>query len=156
MLCGSVRSSLVRSSITSRLPQCLWPQNLIKTDHVVLQDHVTSYNIVYIHCNNVYAYQNWQGGDIGLSITRPFEHVILQGHMTHWIPYISTTTLTTATKVVRLATYNVELLSKNYSIPWSRVLAKVTWHIKYVMSLLKGLWPLHLARWWLTMIGFHS
>ena len=34
---------------------------------------------------------------------------------------------------------------------------KVTSHIKYIISLLlQGLWPLNMARWWLTMRDFHA
>ena len=49
-------------------------------------NHISNYKSLYILYQNVYGYQRWQSGDIqsGVSFhkfTRPFDHVILQGHV---------------------------------------------------------------------------
>lgn len=63
-------------------------------------------------------------------VRRPFDHVVLQGHMTNLPCYISTTTMTMASKLGRAVLYNEELLlinSQNLLISCS---CKVTWKTK--------------------------
>ena len=54
--------------------------------HVVLQDHMKKLKPIYVHCHNAHDYQTWQGGKIQgrasfKEVTRPFDQVVLQGHM---------------------------------------------------------------------------
>ena len=67
-------------------------------------------------------------------VTWPFDHVVLQDHMTNWNYYIFTTTVPMAAKPGRMVTYLKELLaikSFNALITWSR---KVTWQTKFILS----------------------
>ena len=85
-------------------------------------------------------------------VRRPFDDVVLQGHLTNKNMSISTTTMVIANKLL----YNEEIpsiKSQNLLITWS---FKVTWQINYVISLLpQNLRSLNLAKWWVTIRGFH-
>ena len=65
---------------------------------------------LYIHCNIVYGYQTWQGGDTQWNtsfhtVTRPFDYAVLQDHVEYQICYIATTTMPMITKRGKVVTY---------------------------------------------------
>ena len=117
---------------------------------------------LYIQYHNAYGHQAWQGGYIqwGASfhkVKRPFDHVALQGLMTDKIRYISTTKMTVAMKLGRVVTYKGELPPIKSQDPLILRSYKVTWQIKYLISLLlQGLRLLNLAMWWVIIRGFHA
>ena len=69
---------------------------------------------------------------------------------------ISITAICLATKLGMVGIYNQKfpfINSNNSLMTWS---CKVTWNIRYAISLLQqGLWPPNLVRWWLAMRSFH-
>ena len=57
----------------------------------------------YLYYNNIYGCQPWQSGDIPRrapthKVTSSLNHLVFWGHVTYWIPYISTCTRPLATK----------------------------------------------------------
>ena len=114
---------------------------------------------LYLYCQRVYGNLTWQDGHLPWwawtrKITWPFDHIVLQDHVTNWNYYISTTVVPMVTKLGRMVTYLELLLTIklfNGLITWS---CKVTWHTKTIISpLLECLWSPKLAEWWLTLRG---
>ena len=74
-------------------------------------------------------------------VTRDFDHVVLEDHVTHW-NHFSHTTVPIATKLARMVTYLEGLLpikSRDTLITWS---CKITWQTKTIISHLDGLLPI--------------
>ena len=96
-------------SVTSLLPQDLWPPNLQGGD---LSWEASTYNF-----------------------TQPFQYVVIiitssKGSVDNYIHYIFTTTMTLAIKLGRVVTYDEELPSLKLKDPLMTWICKVTWQIK--------------------------
>ena len=116
----------------------------------------------HIHYRNAYYHQTLQASYIQWGpylnkVTRTFDHMVLQGHTTNSICYISTTTMTIVTKLSLMVTYKEGLSSIRSQDPLAMWSCKVTWEMKYVISVLpQGLWSLNFARLWINIRGFHA
>ena len=112
------------------------------SDHkVISRDYARSCKNkpLYLYCQSVYGNLTWQDGHLPWwawtrKITWPFDHIVLQDHVTNWNYYISTTIVPMVTTLGRMVTYLELLLTIklfNGLITWS---CKVTWHTKTIIS----------------------
>ena len=122
------------------MPMCYLPwcgQVAGPFDRLVLQDHVTK--DLYLQYHNGYGHQIWYGDDLPWGapicvLTWPFNYGVLLDHVTNSKHYISTTTISLATKLGKVVIYHEELLLIKLLDPSITCLYKVTWHVKYFIS----------------------
>ena len=114
--------------VISLLQKGLWSPNLARWWRLSRSFRPESYTTLwtrahvlhklktYLHYRNVSGYQTWLGCYIQRrasihKVSRPFCQVVFQGHVKNYICYISTTTMTMATKPGRMVPYNEKLPS---------------------------------------------
>ena len=114
----------------SSLPEWLWPPNLA---------------------------ERWLTLRVTLhKVTRPFDYMVLQCHVTNKNHYISTTTVSTTITLGRVVTCFEGLRSiksRAFQVKWSCNMTRQTKTI--VFSLPQCMWSLNVAGRWLNMGGFY-
>ena len=104
---------------TLQIGDFLWgaPVDIVKSAFNPWSCEIT-WQTLYLYYHNTYGHQPWQGGDIpwgapNHKVAWSFNHVVLWGHVTNLILYISTCTWPTTTKYGKVVTYWKRLPSPN-------------------------------------------
>ena len=94
----------------------------------LIRSHDT-FKPLYLHCHSAYSCQTWQNGNLSswgpaFKVRWPFNHVVLEDHVTSYNHYISNVIMPIAIKVARMITYLDELLPKSHMTFWSSGLVR--------------------------------
>ena len=117
-------------------------------------------NLLYLHYQSVYGLQAWQGGDLRWGI-------LIQKITYFWSrglarscdklkPLYPQYYKVMTNKLGRVVGQNEELQLLLPYHCWITCSCEVTWHIRFAISpLALDQWTLSMARYWLTVRGFH-
>ena len=138
---------LYNEKLLSIKPKTLWSCGLARSSDKLITFHLYYYK-TSSHCGKVVSYYQELPPT---EIIQPFKHVVYWDHLTNQKRFVPTITMSEATKLTSVVTYDEGLPITKSDDDLDKWLCEVMWQIKDIKSdLSQYLLPPNLLYWWLT------